>query len=133
MKKNIGVWMDSDKAHIIDNEKDQIHTILSEMEHYNLGGGSKANTPYGAQDASSETKLEERKKHQMKRYFKDIQKHISDANNVAVFGPGETKIAFAKMAQKNPELNDKLRAVETVGNKLTDNQLKEWVRNFYTE
>lgn len=133
MKKNIGVWMDSDKAHIIDNESGQIETILSEMEHHHLGGGARAKTPYGAQDASSETKLEERKKHQQKRYFDAITKHISDAHSIAVFGPGEVKIAFKKEFDEHPDLKGKLRAVETVGNTLTENQLKEWVRNFYAE
>ena len=125
--------MDSDKAYIINNESGQMETISSELEHYHLGGGSPAKTPYGSQDASSETKLEERKKHQMKRYFENITQHISDANNIAVFGPGEMKTAFTKVVEQNPVLKNKLRAVETVGNKLTENQLKEWVRKFYEE
>jgi hypothetical protein len=131
MENKIGIWMDSDKAHIIHNESGSVNTILSELEHYHLGGGARAKTPYGTQNASSETKLEERKKNQLKKYFDNINNHITDVNDIVVFGPGETKIAYKKVVEDHPILKGKLRAVETASNTLTENQLKEWVRNFY--
>jgi len=127
MKKNIGVWMDSTKAFIIHDNEDRVETILSEMEHFHFGGGS------GDRDALSEPKLEERKKHQMKSYFENVKNHISAAQNIVIFGPGEIKIAFKKDIEQHPDLKAKLRAVETASNKLTENQLKEWVRNFYAK
>lgn len=133
MKRNIGIWLDSSKALIIENEKDKIETILSEIEHYNLHGGAKGKTPYGTQDATSETKLLERKKMQTKRYFDTIIKQISNADKVVIFGPAETKLAFQKTLEGNAQTKEKLIGVKTAGNKLTENQLKEWVRHFYAK
>ncbi|NOQ75271.1 MAG: hypothetical protein GQ574_24885 [Crocinitomix sp.] len=133
MKVNIGIWLDSEKAVIIENKKDKLETISSEIEHFHLHGGSKGKTPYGTQDATSETKLLERKKLQTKRYFDKIISRIGTADKIVVFGPAETKLGFQKNIEMNNQIKDKLVGVETVGNKLTENQLKEWVRNFYGE
>ncbi len=130
MKNEIGIWMDLEKA-IILNGEEMIKTIESNIEHFNLHGGARAKTPYGAQDATSETKLLERKKLQTKRYFETVLDHVANADKTVVFGPAETKLGFQKKINEDVQMKDKLVGVETTGNKMTENQLKEWVRNFY--
>ena len=78
-------------------------------------------------------KLLERKNQQTKRYFDNIITQVSNAHKIVVFGPAETKIAFQKKIDTNPQMKGKLVGVETVGNKLTENQLKEWVSNYFSE
>ena len=128
--RKLGIWMDSDKAFIIENEN--IKQIESRVEHFNLHGGAKGKTPYGTQDATSETKLLERNKHQLKNYFDQIIEHAAHADKIVVFGPAEAKIAFQKEIETNTSIKEKLQGVETVDNKFTENQLIEWVRNYYS-
>lgn len=129
MKGKIGIWLDSNKALVIDDG--EIETIFSEIEHFHLQGGARGKTPYGAQDATSETKLLERKKLQMKRYFEKLMGHVSNADKIVLFGPAETKLPFEKKLNGDPIAKEKLVGVKTVGNKLTDNQLVAWVKKFY--
>ncbi len=133
MRDNIGIWLDLNKALIIDNENKKIETLSSNIEQYNLHGGAKGKTPYATQDATSESKLLERRKQQTKRFFDLITKKILTANKVVVFGPAETKIQYQKHIQQDMALKKKLIGVETVGNKLTENQLKAWVQDYFTK
>ena len=130
MEKNIGIWLDSDKAYIIEKDAGQITVVRSAVEHYHLHGGFVGASPYGEQDAISETTLDERKKHQLKGYFEAIMDLLVNTENIVVFGPGETKEAFLKAVKKNPLLEEKFCSIETA-DKLTENQMKEWVRKYY--
>jgi len=40
---------------------------------------------------SSERKIEERRKHQLRRYYEEIIRAIKDAKKILIFGPGEAK------------------------------------------
>ena len=128
MEKKIGIWLDSDQAVIIENGKESLNRIESEVEHYHLHGGNKG----GGTLSSSDTKLLKRKNSQLKTYFDNVIKHVSNADSIVVFGPAETKVAFKKELEQRNELKEKLRDVETADNKMTDNQLIEWVRNYYS-
>jgi stalled ribosome rescue protein Dom34 len=129
MEKKIGIWLDLEQAYLI--EGDAIRTISSDVEHFHLTGGSRANTPYGAQDASSESKHLERKKHQLDDYFKRLSNELGSADQFVVFGPAETKTGFKKFIEANGDLAGKLAGVETADS-MSENQLKEWVRNYFS-
>lgn len=129
MSKNIGIWLDLENAKIIEGES--INVVASDLDHFNLKGGSRANTPYGAQDATSESKHLERKKHQLKDYFQNIISELSDFERIVLFGPAETKTDFSKFLEEKKEIAEKVAGVETADS-MTDNQLKEWVRNYFS-
>lgn len=131
MGKHIGIWLDSKKALIIDQKNDNIKEIESGIEDFHPGGGSRGETAYAPQDASSEKALLERKKHQEHEYFIDILNNVEDASKIVVFGPAETKVAFRKEIENNNDFKDKLSGVETLDSNYSDNQLKEWVRNYF--
>lgn len=130
MGNKIGVWMDSDKAYVIEN--DSIKTIESDVEHFNLHGGAKGKNAFSSQDATSESKLTERKKHQLQDFFKEVMSAIDKADQFVVFGPAETKTAFKATIESNNTLKGKLAAVESADS-MTENQLKEWVRNYFAD
>ena len=127
MEKNIGIWLDSDQAIIIENGKDSLHRINSEVEHFNMHGGNKG---FG-QVTTSDTKLLNRQNHQLKNYFQKIIKELPEADKIVVFGPAETKIAFKSEVENNNGLKNKLQGVETANSRMSDAQLVEWVRNYY--
>ena len=58
--KNIGIWMDKEKAHIIrlDNKEENLETIFSEVEFFNRKGTSGPRVKSGAtQDVNARTHL----------------------------------------------------------------------------
>ena len=131
--KKIGIWLDKDKALVvtIENDKESLKSILSDVEHYHVHGGFGIRFTGGSQDVVQDSKYLEREKHQLKQYFKDIVSHIKDANAIVIFGPAETREKFSKELRENyKRLSSKIKGVEKTDS-MTDNQVKAWVRNFF--
>ena len=131
--KNIGVWLDKEKAHIvtIENKKETIETILSEVENFRIHGGSGTRLKGGPQDVVQDSKYLEREKHQLKRYFKNITKEIKDADAIVLFGPAEAYLKFQKELQENyKHLNTKI--IDAINaDSMTENQTIALVRDFF--
>lgn len=129
--KQLGLWLDSDRAVIIDRESHELTQLESNVEHFNLKGGSRSKTAYGPMEVRSESKLEERRKHQLNDYFKVISEELGDFDELVVFGPSQTKIEFMKFMRSNP-FKGELHPHEPADNRFTDNQLFEWVDRYYS-
>ncbi len=131
--KNIGVWLDKEKAHVVTlTEKgENLKTILSELEFFHPTGGSRSKAKWGPQDVVQDSKYLEREKHQLKRYFQNIANTIDDAHAIAIFGPGDTNDKFRKELNENyPLLNQKVKTVVKVDS-MTNNQVKALVRDYF--
>ena len=131
--KNIGIWLDKDKAQIVTLE-DGVETMItvdSNIEHFHIHGGSGTRFKGGPQDVVQDSKYLEREKHQFKAYFKEIAEHISDADAIVLFGPAQTNEKFSKELKDNYNtLATRLKAVRKADS-MTDNQVKAWVRGFF--
>lgn len=133
--KKTGVWLDKDKALIVtlENNKECLKTILSNMEHYHVHGGSGTRFKGGPQDVVQDSKYLQREKHQLKRYFEDIISKINNTDALVIFGPGEAQVKLQKkINEDNKELFGKLLANEKVDS-MTNNQVKAWVRDFFAK
>jgi hypothetical protein len=132
MKKETGIWLDSNQAFIISlsDNQETIQKIESKLEHYHVHGGSGSSTPYAPQDAVSDTKLMRRKEQQLNAYFEKIITHLNGASSIAVFGPAETKISFSKLLDQRYPYKNKVVATKTVDN-MTKNQMIAMVKKFY--
>lgn len=133
MKKQTGIWLDKEKAHIVflENGLEKVQTITSGVENYNVKGGSRSKTKWGPQDVVQDSKYLEREKHQLKKYFHEIANTVRDADAIVIFGPAETNNKLHKELQSNyAVLAEKVTSVEKIG-KLTENQLKALIRNYY--
>lgn len=132
--KNIGIWMDKEKAHIVrlSKDKEKLETIFSELEFFNPKGGSRTrNTKWGPQDVVQDSKYLEREKHQLKTYFNKLADAIGDADAIALFGPSDTNEKFRKELMENyKDLAQKLTTVAKADS-MTENQTKAWVRDFF--
>jgi len=131
--KKIGVWLDKDKAHLVtlENDKEYMETILSNIEHYRIHGGSGTRFKGGPQDVVQDSKYLEREKHQIKKYFENLISKIEETDALVIFGPGEIPIAFNKTLNKSHnKLSAKIKAVKKADS-MTDNQVKSWVRRFF--
>ncbi len=131
--KNIGIWLDKEKAHLVTLSKDteQFETIYSEVENYHVHGGSGTRLKGGPQDVVQDSRYLEREKHQLKTYFKELAQRIKEADGIALFGPAETQRKFKKELQENYKtIDNKVKTVEVVDG-MTDNQVKALVRDFF--
>jgi hypothetical protein len=133
MKKRVGVWIDHAEAVVVTliNGQEKTERVRSHAEgHLRLSGGARARSPYGPQDIASERKMQERRMHQLQRFYRDVAGAIRDADRIFILGPGEAKLEFEKQLRKSKELSAKLGAVETA-DRMTEAQMAATVRAFY--
>lgn len=132
MKKQVGIWIDNSKAQIvtIQDGNESLKIIESDVENTHPKGGSGSSTPWGPQDAISESKVMERKKQQFKKFYTDIIDQISSSNQVYIIGPAEAKKGLKKALEESTLTQPKIVGFEA-SDKMTKNQLKARVRKFY--
>ena len=132
--KNIGIWLDKEKAHKITltEESEKFETLLSDIEVFHPKGGSGTKSAkWGPQDVVQDSKYLEREKHQYKIYFKNLANTIKMADAIALFGPAETADKFKKELDENyPLLAAKVKTV-TKADSMTDNQIRKLIREFF--
>jgi hypothetical protein len=133
MKKRVGVWIDHEQAVILSivNGREETERIKSAAEgRVRLSGGARSRSPYGPQEIASERKREERRRHQLHRFYGEVTEAIRDADRIFIFGPGEAKLEFEKELRRSKQLAVRIAAVETA-DKMTEPQLAARVRAFY--
>jgi len=133
--KKIGVWLDKDNAFIVtlENRKESIRYIPSNIEHYRIHGGSGTRLKGGPQDVVQDSRYLERQNHQFNVYFKEIVSYIKHGDVLALFGPAGTNERFKKtLEQLYPMINSKVVAVKKVDS-MTENQMKALVRDFFNK
>ncbi|WP_299255479.1 hypothetical protein [uncultured Aquimarina sp.] len=131
--KNTGIWMDKEKAYIIDikENNEDITTIFSEIEDYRIHGGSGTRFKGGPQDVVQDSKYLEREKHQFKKYFKKIIPLIENASGIVIYGPAETGEKFNKELEENyKQVGAKVKAV-LKADSMTENQTKALIRDYF--
>jgi len=133
MRKCIGLWIDHEKAVIVtlQGERQTIERLESGAEsHYRLSGGSRTRTPYGPQSVVSDRKPDERRRHQLHAYYRQLIERFRDADAILILGPGEAPVEFEKEIAKLKQMAPKVAAVERA-DKMTDRQLAAKVRKFF--
>jgi len=131
--KRVGIWLDKLEANIVvlNNGKEDLTNIPSELDFFNPKGGARSKTKWGPQDVVQDSKYLEREKHQLKDYFEKIAEHISDADQINIFGPAEAPEKFMDALKiRHSHLADKVKKVETVDS-MTENQFKALVKQSF--
>ncbi len=133
--KNIGIWMDQEKAHIITvkDNGENMNTIFSNIENFRIHGGSGTRLKGGPQDVVHDSKYLEREKHQFRAYFAEIVPFIKDADKIVIFGPAEAREKFSKELKNNhKDLSNKIEGVFKADS-MTENQTKALIRDYYKD
>lgn len=135
MEKQIGVWLDSEKAFLISltENGESVRKIESDVEsRVRFPGEKKAYHRLGNMFVNPQKKITERKKHQLSDYFNKIVANIKDSDEVLLFGPSKTKEWFHKELHKHYHMENKVKGVENSA-LLTERQMIAKVRNFFKE
>ncbi len=136
MRKYVGLWIDHAKTVLVtledgtenESEREKITTLESGVEpHLRLAGGARSSTPYGPEDIVSEKKPEERRKHELHRYYQKVIKAMWDADRIYIMGPGEAPRELEREILGMQQLAPKLLEVRKT-DKMTDRQVAAEVR-----
>lgn len=131
--KNIGVWMDKEKAYVITIKglKENMVTVFSEIEDFHIGGGSGSRFKGGPQDVVQDSTYLEREKNSFKAYFKEIIHYLKNTDSILIFGPAEAGEKFKKELQKKHKpIWKKVKAV-LKADSMTQNQTIAFVRDYF--
>ncbi len=133
MKKNVGIWLDNEKAYIITlidgNEK--VEKIESNVEtRVRIEGETKSYSRLGGMLINPQKKKTKRKNHQLKDYFNSIIRKAKGANGIYIFGPADAKTNLRKIVEQEKNLNKKLKRVEP-SDRLTENQMIAKVKEVF--
>ena len=133
MKKNIGIWIDTKQAIIVNynNGKSSFKKIESNVEtRERVKGESKKFGRFGGQYLTYEKNRLNRKNLQITFFLKDLVKIIENSDGVVLFGPSKMKRLLEKEIRNNMKISNKLLGVYN-SDLITDNQMVAWVKDFY--
>lgn len=109
-----------------------IERIESNVEsHFRPSGGWKASGTNVAQSVSKEQKGDERRQHQLNKFYQVVIEKVGNADEIYIFGPGEAKLELVKKIEKIKSQHVKIAAVEA-SDKLTENQIVAKVKSFFS-
>ncbi|MCW0483777.1 hypothetical protein [Gaoshiqia sediminis] len=135
MEKEMGVWLDSEKAFLIsfNDGGESIQKIESEVEHrVRFPGEKKEFHRLGGIVANTDKVQTERKKHQLSEYFNRVIHDIKDADKIFLFGPSVTKEWLEKEIKKDHQLSSKLIGIENA-DVITERQMIARTKEFFHE
>ena len=135
MKKQVGIWMNTDKAvlvSLLNGKEENIQTIESEIESRShnpreMKPGSRTGTVLMDVDK----KMTQRKNHQMHEYFEKVMHSIaSDTGEIYIFGPANTKKHFEKELKKHAQFNALKLEIESA-DKMTQPQMVAKIKQHF--
>ncbi|MCH7397206.1 hypothetical protein MM236_04360 [Belliella sp. DSM 107340] len=135
--KSVGVWLDQSKAHFIgyqDGEATFIESLISPHERIKREEGEVSDTARFSPNPSVLSNNEYRKnniaQNELNEYYKMLEDKIGKFEDVLLFGPGTAKDQFKNRIAENKAFKEKWISVQNA-DKMTDNQLLAFVRDFY--
>lgn len=135
--KQVGVWIDHSKAHLIGFKSGQarlLETVESPYESVRRVEGEGNNmTRFSSSPEYSSNN--EYKKHQIvqneiNEYMRIMEQKLVSFEDILLFGPGTMKERMKNRLREKKAFEGKWLSVED-SDKLTDNQLVAFVREFY--
>jgi hypothetical protein len=135
--KSVGIWLDQSKAHFIGFEEGEatfIETLISPHERIKREEGEENDTSRFSPNPSHLSNNEYRKnnitQNELNEYYKMLEDKIGKFDDVLLFGPGTAKDQFKNRLGENKAFSKKWVSVQNA-DKMTDNQLLAFVREFY--
>lgn len=132
---NIGIWIDHREAVLV-SVKDgltSVRRVESGVEpRTHSSGGRKAGGTSVAQSITNEQRMDERHKHQLHTFYKEVIKAAGAAGDIYILGPGEARHGLSKEIEKIKGSHAVISAVEAC-DKLTEPQIVAKVKTFFKD
>ena len=124
MSREAGIWIDHEKAVIVNISGDRVRTktLSSDIAPHPRYAGS--------QEGGGEKKYEERHKNDLDRYYDDVISQVGEQDALLLLGPGEAKLELKARLGRSPARSERIVAVEST-DKLTDPQIVARVKEHY--
>jgi len=121
---NVGIWIDHKKAVIVSASDEGLsaRTLKSEVAAHPHFGGQ--------QEGGGEKKYEERRVHDLDRYYDEVIGQLKDPDSLLIFGPGEAKLELKQRFARSKSHAGTAVAVETADG-LTDPQIVARVKEHF--
>jgi hypothetical protein len=132
MKASIGVWIDKSQARII-SPTEILETIPSAIENRpRYEGQGKEYGRFGSQYLTLEKSKQKRLQHQEQAYLKNILNAVKSYDQIMIFGPASMKKRLKNYLDEEHLTRGKVIDV-IIAEKMTDNQLVAFVREYFGE
>ena len=137
--KQVGVWIDHSKAHLIGFKSGQarlLETVDSPFESVKRIEGEGRDmarfSPNPEHYSNNEYKKHHIAQHEINEYLRMMEEKLVNFEDILLFGPGTMKERMKNRLREKKAFDGKWLSVEP-SDKLTENQLLAYVRNFYTK
>lgn len=123
-----GIWIDHRQAFVLKANKMAEITVqhfMSDVEAHNHGGETEEHL-----SVVNQHRHQERRNNEMKAFSREIVKHLADADEILIFGPGTAKHDFKHELEDHKVLAEKLKGVESA-DQLTEAEMEEFVKKFF--
>lgn len=137
--RQVGLWMDQSKAQLVEFNNGAaviVENIDSPIENLKrIDGEGKDTTRFSPNNehiSNNEHKKHNIAQKELNEYFRILETKLAAYDDILIFGPGVVKEQFRNKLRENKGFSDKWLSVQT-SDKLTENQLLAFVRDFYIE
>lgn len=137
VSKQIGVWLDHAKAHLIGHHEGSaflVETVESPYERIKREEGQGSDQTRFTANPYHISNNENRKHHtaqnELNEYYKILEMKLTDYEEILLFGPTNAKEQLYNRLRDNKAFARKTITVQS-SDKMTENQLLAYVREFF--
>ena len=133
MEKNVGIWIDYEKAIIVrlTNGRESVVELPSHVEgQVRVAGGMPSSIRYDSQDYSLESRIRERRRSELHKFYRRVIQQCEDADRIFLFGPGEARLELKKEMRRDMDRFAKIVGVERA-DRMTEQQVVSKVKAFF--
>ncbi len=135
MKKQNGIWIDTERAYIVNLEDDepQLTKMESGIETRERYPGEERNFgQFGETFIDYEKKKEHRLETNVHHYLEDVKARVKEADELIIFGPAQMKKHLEKLLKEDKNFKPQIKGVENA-DKMSEHQLVAWVKSYFTK
>lgn len=134
MSKNLGIWLDHEKAHLVMVEGDQVstETLVSNFEsRLRIEGEGKNYSSSSGLMVHLVKKRTERRRHQLRNYYSSIMSRLTGVKKIYIFGPAGVGKELGKEISRHKHHSAIPVYIEKADN-MTLNQIIARVKKYFS-
>ncbi|RYY54191.1 MAG: hypothetical protein EOO09_15290 [Chitinophagaceae bacterium] len=117
-QKHAGLWIDGKQGVIISNEDGEDYSVTARVDLSE------------SQSGGSEHAMNNGKKTEMAKYFRELSHHLVTYDEILIFGPGQSQEQLQHFLNEDAQFKHKKLTLDS-SERLTDPQMLAKVREFY--